>query len=266
MNRILRNLIRANRTGYPLIRFEIVRRLARLMLPQYRFKWPQMEWWGDGFFNAYLKKFDEMDGMNTDRRWMLYQLMRLVHDVPGDTAECGVYNGAGSWLICRVNQDNPRQPRRHFMFDAFSGLPEPSRRDGGHWSAGDMCCDMETVERNMAGADNYTIYPGWIPSRFAEVNGRRFAFVHIDVDLYHPTRDSIQFFYPHMPDRSIIVCDDYGLTTCPGATLAMDQYFQDKPEKMIPLDGGGGFIIKGCRTAPGLLPAGAKLPSQGNPK
>ena len=119
---------------------------------------------------------------------LLYQLMRLVYDVPGDTAECGVYNGAGSYLICRVNQSNPSQPRRHFMFDAFSGLPEPSRLDGSHWSAGDMCCDMEMVKKNMADIDNYTIYQGWIPNRFAEVNGRRFALVHIDVDLYHPTR------------------------------------------------------------------------------
>jgi O-methyltransferase len=258
MNRILHNLIRAKKPGYPLLRFEIVRRLAGLILPQYRFKWPQMAWWDDVFFNDYLKKFNEIDGMNTDRRWMLYQLMRLVYDVPGDTAECGVYNGAGSYLICRVNQGNPSRSRMHFMFDAFSGLPEPSRLDGSHWSAGDMCCDMEIVESNMAEVDNYTICRGWIPNRFAEVNDRRFALVHIDVDLYQPTRDSIEFFYPLMLDRSIIVCDDYGMTSCPGATLAIDEYLQDKPEKMVLLDSGGGFLMKGCPTAPGLLPDGSK--------
>jgi hypothetical protein len=265
MNRILRNLVRANRTGYPLIRFEIVRRLAGLILPQYRFKWPQMAWWGDAFFNQYLNRFNEIKGMNTDRRWMLYQLMRLVHDVPGDTAECGVYNGAGSYLICRVNQGNPSQPRMHFMFDAFSGLPGPCLRDGGHWTAGDMRCDIETVKRNMGDMNNYTIYQGWIPNRFEQVRGRSFAFVHIDVDLYHPTRDSIEFFYPHMADRAIIVCDDYGMTSCPGATQAVDEYLQDKPEKMITLDSGGGFFIKGCRTASGLPTADQKLSPEGDP-
>ena len=34
-----------------------------------------------------------------------------------------------------------------------------------------------------------------------------------------------------------------------GATRAIDDYLTDKPEKMIALSGGGGFLIKGCVSA-----------------
>ena len=252
IKRILDNFARAKRSGYPLIRFDIVRLVARLILPHYRFKWPQMAWWQDPFFNAYLKKFNELDGMNTDRRWMLYQLMRLASDIPGDTAECGVFNGAGSYLMCRVNQKTSVQKRTHYMFDSFAGLSEPSRYDGRFWKAGDMRCDMATVQKKMEEMVNFSMHKGWIPERFADVHTCTFAFVHIDVDLYGPTRDSIEFFYPRMNDGGIIVCDDYGLTSCPGATLAIDRYLKNKSEKMISLDSGGGFFIKGRRTIPPL--------------
>ena len=90
---------------------------------------------------------------------------------------------------------------------------------------------------------------GWIPERFPDVEDRKFSFLHIDIDLYEPTRDSVAFFYPRMSDGGIILCDDYGSTFCSGATKAIDEYLADKPEKMISLSGGGGFLIKGCPTA-----------------
>ena len=87
------------------------------------------------------------------------------------------------------------------------------------------------------------------PDRFNEVADRRFSFLHIDVDLYEPTRDSIAFFYPRMNVGGVIICDDYGFATCPGATKAIDEYLRDKPEKMMTLSDGGGFLIKGIPTS-----------------
>jgi hypothetical protein len=51
-----------------------------------------------------------------------------------------------------------------------------------------------------------------------------------------------------MNDGGVLVCDDYGFTTCPGATRAIDDYLSDKDERMIALPAGGGFLIKGCKT------------------
>ena len=89
---------------------------------------------------------------------------------------------------------------------------------------------------------------GWIPSRFDEVSHRRFAFVHIDVDLYEPTRDSIAFFYSRLSEGGILLIDDYGFSTCPGATRAVDE--AGLSHTMIALSDGGGFLIKGLSAVP----------------
>ncbi len=57
--------------------------------------------------------------------------------------------------------------------------------------------------------------------------------------------DSIEFFYERLSQGGILICDDYGFSTCPGATQAIDEFLEDKLEKMIMLPDCGGFIIKG---------------------
>jgi hypothetical protein len=179
---------------------------------------------------------------------MVYQLARLVAEVPGDTAECGVFQGAGSFLIARALESTNERPRIHFVFDSFEGLSTPSAADGYSWQRGDLACSLETVQGALGSLPHVRLYKGWIPEPFVHAERANFAFVHIDVDLYEPTRDSIAFFYPRMNEGGIIVCDDYGFTTCPGACRAVDDYLADKSERMISLPSGGGFLIKGCKT------------------
>ncbi len=231
------------------LRFRLLTRLGALLYPGYRFKWPQVDWVRDARFNAYLARFGEQSGLNAERRWMVKELMRLTEDVPGDTAECGVYEGAGSYLICEMNAANQKHRRHHHIFNSFEGVSAPSKFDGPLWRKGDMARGEDLVRRNLAGYEAFTLYKGWIPERFGDVTGRRFSFVHIDVDLYEPTLESLRFFYDRMSERGIIVCDDYGFTTCPGATRAVHEFLDDKPEKMVALTGGGGFLIKSVPTA-----------------
>jgi hypothetical protein len=220
-------------------RFMVLRKFGKWLYPNYRFLWPQMVWWEDQEFNQFLKRFDEWGGANSDRRWTVHQLTQLAKTVPGDTAECGVLAGSSSYLICRAFPD-----RMHFMFDSFEGLSEPSAADGGYFEKTDLACGLETVKENLKDFSNTSYHPGWIPDRFQDVKDRRFAFVHIDVQLYQPTRDSFEFFYPRMNKGGILICDDYGFSTCPGAKRAIDEFLADKPEKIIWLPGGSAFLVK----------------------
>jgi hypothetical protein len=227
-------------------RFYLLRKIAGLLLPEYRFKWPQMAWWDDVAFNDYLSKFQELDGNNSDRRYLVSQLLRLTVAVAGDTAEVGVFQGAMSWLILRANGGQ----RQHHLFDSFEGLSNPNPVDGDHWAPGALACSEDAVHRNLAEfSGHFKSYKGWVPERFHEVEERRFSFVHIDVDLYEPTHASLAFFYPRMSPGGIIVCDDYNFTSCPGASRAVDDFLADMPEKMIGLSAGGGFLIAGTATA-----------------
>jgi O-methyltransferase len=249
-NNIILQLIKLKKIPLkPLLdRFCFLVSIAKIVLPEYKFKWPQLDWWDNEKFNLYLTKFGEDKNYNSDRRWMVYQLLRLVEGIEGDTAECGIYKGTTSWLICNSNKSS-RITRHHFAFDSFCGLSEPRKEDGNHWKKGDLSCPLENAKINLSEFENVHFMQGWIPERFAEVAHRKFAFVHIDVDLYEPTLNSIEFFYPRISPGGIILCDDYGFNSCPGASKAADEFFLNKNEKMIALSGGGGFIIKDVLTS-----------------
>jgi hypothetical protein len=245
-------------------RLRLLRLAGKLLVPSYRFKWPQLDWWKNEEFTRYLDRVGELGVLNTDRKWMVHQLLRLVAHLPGDTAECGVFRGATSYLICCANEESQAGDKTHHLFDSFEGLSEPCPADGVHWSKGDLKCGIEQVQKALSHLAKLRFHPGWIPDRFQDVEGRKFSFVHIDVDLTEPTRESLAFFYPRMEPGGIIVCDDYGQSTSPGATQAVDRFLADKPEKMLMLPEGGGFLILKTATAsPARLEQ--RIPSAGVP-
>lgn len=205
-------------------------------------------WVSDRTFLDVWSKFPESTPVVPDRRFVLWSAATSVRSVPGDTAECGVYRGGGSFLIL-VSQQGIGG-KTHHIFDSFEGLSEPDVRDDPKhrtafvWQKHDLAVEEEVVVRNLSGFENVRLYRGWIPQRFEEVADRHFSFVHVDVDLYQPTYDSVAFFYPRMNRSGIILCDDYGFTTCPGAKEAFDDYLVDKPESVIQLTTGQGMLVK----------------------
>lgn len=184
-----------------------------------------------------------------DRKFVLFSMARSVADLPGDTAECGVYEGGSSYLICAATGSSGG--RLHHVFDSFEGLSEPEEDDAPtddrafRWKSKDLAVPLETVQANLARFPHVRFHKGWIPDRFSEVADRAFCFVHVDVDLLQPTRDSLEFFYDRLTPGGILLCDDYGFTTCPGARRAFDEFVADKPEKsVVHLSTGQGFVTK----------------------
>ena len=88
------------------------------------------------------------------------------------------------------------------------------------------------------------LYRGWIPSRFVDVDKKHFSFIHIDVDLYLPTLDSLKFFWPKLVKGGYIVVDDYGSSQFPGASLAVDEFLKTNPPSFFYKVPMGGCIIK----------------------
>ena len=48
-------------------RLHLLRLAGKLLVPSYRFKWPQLDWWKDEEFTRYLDRFGELRVLNTDR-------------------------------------------------------------------------------------------------------------------------------------------------------------------------------------------------------
>lgn len=204
-------------------------------------------WFDDQQYREMWSRFPEANAGIAERRYNLFHLSRSVADLEGDTAECGVLHGAGSHIIMSAAGG----ASTHHIFDSFEGLSEPGTEDETTaltpyvWKKHDLSVPEERVRRNLAAfGDRVAYYKGWIPTRFNEVADRRFKLVHIDVDLYQPTYDALAFFYERMVPGGLIVCDDYGSTICPGAKQAFDEYMQDRPEAIVHLTTGQGFIAK----------------------
>lgn len=224
--------------------FVIAQKLAALWYPKLIIGEYGKLWEEDTQFFKYYRRFEDGNNSSADRKYFLRSLLSLTDGLPGQTAECGVYKGASSWLICEKMKDTGKT---HYIFDSFEGLSAPAEIDGHHWRQGALRAGEEIVKANLSAYPSVRMLKGWIPERFAEVSDEVFCFVHIDVDLYQPTSDSLSFFYPRLVPGGILLCDDYGYSTCPGAYKAFNEYMADKPEKIIHVPTGQGFIIKAGR-------------------
>ncbi|MDR0664108.1 MAG: hypothetical protein LBF86_01110 [Helicobacteraceae bacterium] len=97
--RLLRNALSSHNGR----KHDALRIFADMLFADYRLTWADFDWWKDKSFNDYLDRFGERGGLNTHRKWTLKQLLRLTAAIDGDTAECGVFKGASSYLICEAN-------------------------------------------------------------------------------------------------------------------------------------------------------------------
>ena len=223
-------------------RYQAAEALAAAVYPKYKFSEFGRIFLEDEDFLAFYKRFMDIDNWHSlDRKYTLREMLKLVAHLDGDIVECGAYKGFSAHMMCRALQGSEAQVH---LFDSFEGLSEPDVLDGDYWQEGSLKVSEAQLHETLAGFDNYRVYRGWIPERFNEVAERTFRFVHIDVDLYRPTLDSLSFFYPRLQATGIILLDDYGFASCPGAKKAADELFAGKPEQIAMLPTGQAFIIK----------------------
>jgi O-methyltransferase len=238
----LRILYNAVVNGDEWSRFYLSEVVARWIYPKLKFSEFGRIFFEDKTFMEYYEAFEGKNNYHSlDRKYTLDQLLKLVVGLEGDTAECGAYKGASSYLMCRrITGLN----KKHHVFDSFEGLSKPGPADGFYWEKGNLAAGETLIHENLKDFDFVVYHRGWIPERFGEVFARRFCFVHIDVDLFQPTLDSLNFYYPRVVNGGIILCDDYGFITCPGARKAVDTFFEDKPEEVVSLTTGQGLVIR----------------------
>ena len=200
----------------------------------------------DTDFLADYERFDRSNYRSFDRKFAMKELLKLALPLDGDVAECGVFRGASAHFLAKAIAAEPRAKRLH-LFDLFAGLSEPRPDlDGSHWHSGDLACGLAEVASNLKEhASRIAFHAGWIPEKFTEVAGKKFCFVHLDVDLYEPTRDALAFFGPRTVSGGLIVCDDYGFETCPGARRAMDEYAAASRQTVVHLPTGQGIVVAG---------------------
>ena len=238
------------------IRNRAIERLARWggrMLYKGHVTWLADDQWATPYLRYLQSDARPQEGYDytriLDRRFTLLQFSSSVAGLKGSTAECGVFRGVGSALICRSLRGTYGERERHYGFDAWEGLPDPTDRDrmpsgACWWKRGALLAPKAQADSMLEEFDCCELRHGWIPETFSGLEEAMFRFVHIDVDLYEPTKASLEFFFQRMVPGGIILFDDYGFESCPGAKAAVDEYFSANRERVIVLATGQAFVTR----------------------
>jgi len=203
-------------------------------------------WFEEWFQKQYKDGIESHSAVKEDRCYILLRFMEHCLHLEGDFAECGVYKGGTALQAARTLKSEDGGKKRLHLFDTFAGMPNLADADSSTHKKGDFGdVSLDAVKALLAGYSFVSYYPGLIPETLAPVKDRQFAFAHIDVDLYESTKECFSFFYPRMARGGIMVCDDYGAPAyVKSAKLAVDEFFEDKPENVISLRTGQCFVIK----------------------
>jgi O-methyltransferase len=171
-----------------------------------------------------------------DRFRFLINKFKETTNLNGFVAECGCFKGLSSHLMCKtIKSANSGFLGEDFqIFDSFEGLSELQEEDqelastgNSHrppseiMKEGNFAVALEKVQANLREFPNIQYFKGWIPHAFPKDNNNRYRFVHIDVDLYQPTIDSFEYFWPKLLPGGVIICDDFNWS---GAEKAVKEF------------------------------------------
>ena len=218
-------------------------------------------------YNLYFEGLNRSENKNTDSFWKqsrhldLLNLVEIVlkKKLRGHFAEAGCWKGHSAYMISKlISLHLKRNKKRDIMFhifDSFEGLSKITNKDPNikklnskkiSLIRNQFVSDEQFVkDKVLKNFDFVKTYKGWIPKKFESVKNIKFSFVHIDVDLYEPTLNSLDFFFPRLIVGGIIVCDDYNSFEFSGAKKAWDEFFlKNKVSFNFAPSMGGSFIIK----------------------
>lgn len=209
------------------------------------------------FDNAFRKEFFLRAVPDADRAYFMstqdparycalgLAIRRIIkEDIQGAFAEVGVFLGASSKVIHGLAPDRPL-----FLFDTFEGFPEKDIKGWEsqcdvHWAPGTFSSSVDRVKKNLGDTRNVHFRKGYFPDTAKGLEDEKFAFVHLDVDLYNPTLAGLEFFYPRMPRGGYIFVHDYNNPESNrGVSQAVELFFKDKIESVIELPDAGGSVV-----------------------
>jgi hypothetical protein len=180
-----------------------------------------------------------------------YEIFKNVVDLPGCILELGVYRGASffTWANLAETFFPFDRTRKVYGFDHFKGLGDFSDKDGvsdssnfkveGGWRATleevSALVEMHNADNMIPNTTRCALINGdvreTIPEFLKKTPGVRISLLHLDMDLYEPTKFALEHLYPLVVTGGAVVFDEYGLVPWQGESNAADEYFSKLPSK-----------------------------------
>ena len=201
-------------------------------------------WLSQGEFKRYYDIAAPKTLVSPDRCYVLYTLLRQSLHIKGNIWECGVYKGGTAAMMAAIIKENC--PSKHlYLFDTFEGMPKTDAVKDIHKEGDFSDTSLEAVTQYIGSSKVCVFRKGFIPETFIGLESEKIAFAHIDVDIYQSIIDCLNFIWPKLSLGGFIVFDDYGFPSCPGARVAVDEFFQRETCIPLCLSTGQAIIFKG---------------------
>jgi O-methyltransferase len=175
-----------------------------------------------------------------------FQIERLKRlKVEGSFVELGVWQGETAKMIHEMDK-----ARRLHLFDTFEGfdskdLEKETNKDGRYTTDNFSDTKLEEVKALFNESSNVYFYKGYFPETTIDLKDDKFALVHLDADLYKPTIDALNYFYPKLSPGGVVIIHDYN-HTWDGIRIALDEFIKTIPESLVEITDwqGSAMIIK----------------------
>lgn len=173
------------------------------------------------------------------------ELFKMQTGIQGSIVELGVARGASLFAWAQMSSIfEPNNYNRQVIgFDTFSGIPRVSAGDLSSLGVSSevrvggfaVCSGMHEHLERAAAMHDATRFLGHIPKvriipgeievtvpEYLRLNPHLIiSLLHIDTDLYSPTRIAFSELLPRVPKGGIVVCDELNDRRFPGETLAL---------------------------------------------
>ena len=167
------------------------------------------------------------------------EIYKKVINLPGDILEFGVYKGTSFVrLISFRDLLEHNNSRKVIGFDAFGKFPDELVLDSDKEfvdrfeGAGGFGVSKEELQKHLENkkTTNFKLIEGDIkhtlPQYIKDNPSLKVALLHIDVDVYEPTKLILENLWERIVKGGVLMLDDYG--TVEGETKAVDEFFADQ--------------------------------------
>tara|TARA_B100000900_G_C20502240_1_gene684281 strand:- start:219 stop:875 length:657 start_codon:yes stop_codon:yes gene_type:complete len=177
-----------------------------------------------------------------------YEIYKKISQLNGDIIECGVFKGVSLIRFLTFRDiDKNTKTKKIYGFDAFGRFPKPvsnkdhRKRDTNFAKLHDtkigIGINIKKLDNLLKKKDfkNYELVKGDVTKTIDQfVNKKKnlkISLLHLDMDIYTPTKYTLNKLYKFIVKKGIILIDDY--KHIKGATMAINEFLNENKKLKI---------------------------------